>query len=311
MIFKPTLFSLAISAAICPAETIANWKVMFTAASGLASSTSGLNTHSPVFGDGTAEDMDGVGVAGRFGTTTTPESVTLAVGQTLTVSASVTLTGGVTTGGSAYRFAVLNDATKFDVPSADNWGGGWLHVVNTGSSTGELFQARTDANYMSNLANAVDLNAGKIFAGGALSANSATSYLWTMTITRDSETTVDLVSSFVGGPNNYSETYTKNDIATGLFTYNAVGMQATTAGDLDRLGSGHPTVKPVELLRYLCRLITPPDGVVLDLFAGSGSTGKAAVREGFRFIGVEREPEYYAIAVERIRHELQQGRLAI
>jgi hypothetical protein len=94
----------------------------------------------------------------------------------------------------------------------------------------------------------VDLNAGKIFAGGALSANSATSFLWTMTITRDSETTVDLVSSFVGGPNNYSETYTKNDIATGLFTYNAVGIQATTAGDLDRLSVSDAqfSVEPIE-----------------------------------------------------------------
>ena len=160
MIFKPTLFSLAISAAICPAEPIANWKVMFTATSGLASSTSGLDTDSPVFGDGSAEDMDGVGVAGRFGTLATPESVTLEVGQTLTVTATVTFTGGVTSGGSAYRFAVLEDGGKFDVPSPDNWAGGWLHLVNTASS-GELFRARTDGNYMSNQGDALDLNATK------------------------------------------------------------------------------------------------------------------------------------------------------
>jgi site-specific DNA-methyltransferase (adenine-specific) len=62
----------------------------------------------------------------------------------------------------------------------------------------------------------------------------------------------------------------------------------------------HPTVKPTDLMRYLCRLVTPPSGVVLDPFMGSGSTGKAAVAEGFRFIGIEREAEYVEIARARI-----------
>jgi site-specific DNA-methyltransferase (adenine-specific) len=62
----------------------------------------------------------------------------------------------------------------------------------------------------------------------------------------------------------------------------------------------HPTVKPTALMRYLCRLVTPPGGIVLDPFAGSGSTGKGAVLEGFRFIGIEREAEYVEIAKARI-----------
>jgi DNA modification methylase len=62
----------------------------------------------------------------------------------------------------------------------------------------------------------------------------------------------------------------------------------------------HPTVKPTDLMRYLCRLVTPPGGVVLDPFTGSGSTGKAAMLEGFRFVGIEREAEYVAIAQARI-----------
>ena len=62
----------------------------------------------------------------------------------------------------------------------------------------------------------------------------------------------------------------------------------------------HPTVKPTELMRYLCRLVTPPGGTVLDPFTGSGSTGRGAVLEGFNFIGIEREPEYAAIAERRI-----------
>lgn len=66
-------------------------------------------------------------------------------------------------------------------------------------------------------------------------------------------------------------------------------------------GNNHPTVKPTDLMRYLCRLVTPPGGVVLDPFMGSGSTGKAAVLEGFRFIGIEREAEYLEIARARIQ----------
>ena len=62
----------------------------------------------------------------------------------------------------------------------------------------------------------------------------------------------------------------------------------------------HPTVKPTNLMRYLCRLVTPPGGVVLDPFMGSGSTGKAAILEGFRFIGIDLNPEYIEIARGRI-----------
>jgi site-specific DNA-methyltransferase (adenine-specific) len=63
----------------------------------------------------------------------------------------------------------------------------------------------------------------------------------------------------------------------------------------------HPTVKPTDLMRYLCRLVTPPGGLILDPFAGSGSTGKAAAFEGFRFLGIELDPEYAEIAEARIR----------
>ncbi len=64
----------------------------------------------------------------------------------------------------------------------------------------------------------------------------------------------------------------------------------------------HPTVKPIELMRYLCRLVTPKGGTVLDPFTGSGTTGCAAVLEGFTFVGIEREPEYAEIARARIDH---------
>lgn len=67
----------------------------------------------------------------------------------------------------------------------------------------------------------------------------------------------------------------------------------------------HPTVKPTELMRYLCRLVTPPGGTVLDPFMGSGSTGKAAVLEEFAFIGVEIDSGYAEIADRRIRYAME------
>jgi site-specific DNA-methyltransferase (adenine-specific) len=76
-------------------------------------------------------------------------------------------------------------------------------------------------------------------------------------------------------------------------TPEAMGGERTTRNH-------HPTVKPTDLMRYLCRLVTPPGGTVLDPFMGSGSTGKAAMLEGFDFIGIERDPEYVKIAEARI-----------
>ena len=61
-------------------------------------------------------------------------------------------------------------------------------------------------------------------------------------------------------------------------------------------------MKPVSIMRWLCRLITPPGGIVLDPFAGSGTTGIAAVSEGFNFIGFEMDADHHAIAMARIGH---------
>ena len=97
----------------------------------------------------------------------------------------------------------------------------------------------------------------------------------------------------------------------------STGGQATdrkdgSAGlDSPRTGAGrkggarntHPTVKPLDLMRWLCRLITPPGGIVLDPFAGSGSTLIAALREGFKVIGVERDPQYVTIARARVEED--------
>ena len=78
---------------------------------------------------------------------------------------------------------------------------------------------------------------------------------------------------------------------------------------LDGGHNHHPTVKPTDLMRYLCRLVTPPRGVVLDPFMGSGSTGKAATLEGFDFVGIELDAGYLEIARRRIEHAQMQPAL--
>jgi len=86
-------------------------------------------------------------------------------------------------------------------------------------------------------------------------------------------------------------------------------------GDFEkRRANTHPTVKPIELMRYLVRMVTPPEGLVLDPFAGSGSTLCAAALEGFECLGIEREEEYVAIARARVAHweaERSQGQLSL
>lgn len=82
-------------------------------------------------------------------------------------------------------------------------------------------------------------------------------------------------------------------------TSTAEREESVTQNGQDRSNT-HPTVKPVELMRYLVRLITPKGGTVLDPFMGSGSTGLAAKTEGMEFIGIEREQEYFDIATDRI-----------
>lgn len=110
----------------------------------------------------------------------------------------------------------------------------------------------------------------------------------------------------------YCAKASKSDRSEGLegFPLKAGGMVSNTSGQhMTRRDEGgapgpvanhHPTVKPTDLMRYLCRLVTPPGGIVMDPFTGSGSTGKAAILEGFSFVGFELSAEYAAIAQARI-----------
>lgn len=77
------------------------------------------------------------------------------------------------------------------------------------------------------------------------------------------------------------------------------------AGRGGNVKNNHPTVKPLSLMQYLCKLVTPSNGVILDPFMGSGSTGCAAVKEGFNFIGFDLSPEYVKIAEARIANSIK------
>jgi site-specific DNA-methyltransferase (adenine-specific) len=103
----------------------------------------------------------------------------------------------------------------------------------------------------------------------------------------------------------------KRDRNEGLEDLPEVKAGSMSGGDETREGrptnqpmrqNFHPTVKPTELMRYLVKLITPPGGTVLDPFTGSGSTGKAAILEGFDFIGIELTEDYWPIIEGRLKH---------
>lgn len=94
---------------------------------------------------------------------------------------------------------------------------------------------------------------------------------------------------------------------TGGRVEGSAGLNDPRAGAGRTAGArnNHPTVKPCDLMRYLCRLITPAGGTVLDPFMGSGSTGKAAILDGFSFIGIELDPDHLTTAAARIAHSVK------
>lgn len=120
----------------------------------------------------------------------------------------------------------------------------------------------------------------------------------------------------------YCAKVSKSDRDAGMDRFVAASASEMTGGRAEgsvginnpRAGAGrtsgakntHPTVKPVDLMRYLCRLVTPAGGTVLDPFMGSGSTGKAAIAEGFRFIGIEMDPDHLVTAAARIGHAVKE-----
>lgn len=99
-----------------------------------------------------------------------------------------------------------------------------------------------------------------------------------------------------GGASRFFNTFEPDDVSPFLYCAKA---SRSERGKYNK----HPTVKPIKLMRHLVRLVTPTGGIVLDPFAGSGSTGVAALQEGLKFIGIEREEEYLDIACKRLSEE--------
>lgn len=137
------------------------------------------------------------------------------------------------------------------------------------------------------------------FAGGDLERGSETVYR-----EKDGRYPANLIHD---GSDEVLEHFPKTgNKSAGRFFYCAKPTTAEREEGTEALGGEegkrkniHPTVKPVDLMAYLCRLVCQPGGVILDPFMGSGSTGKAALAEGFSFIGIERDPEFFKIAQAR------------
>jgi hypothetical protein len=208
------------------AGTIANWKVFAADQNaGNTPATSNMNTDSPTIGDGTngdiLDDADGAYVGGRFGTVGTPLSVTLAVGETLTVSGSVTLSGGVGTNLSELRFGVFNAGTDFN--SSSTWSdGGFVVRADNG-----WWNARTNGAFVStggDAANITNLSEANETSGTIDYDSPTAAYDWSLSVTRDSLGTVDLSASIAGGDGSFSGTYSVNDVTTDKFTFDALGI---------------------------------------------------------------------------------------
>ena len=201
------------------AEPIANWKEFNPNVAVVPIMDAGTN--SPTFGDGVTENSaQQAWVGGRFGTVEAPASVTLAVGEALTVTGSVVLTGG-SNAINQFRFGLFNDGGKFALDDGNEWTGGWLHSIGT-MATSDLWQGRTDGPFPSTAGNAVDFDSVKTITG-IFDGDSVEPFTFLFSITRDSETTIDIVSLIEGGDGELSEGFDKEDIETSLFTYTSMG----------------------------------------------------------------------------------------
>jgi len=116
----------------------------------------------------------------------------------------------------------------------------------------------------------------------------------------------DISVNVGGGQRNPESTYDDKGGASRFFYIAKVSKTERNLG-LDK--NNHPTIKPINLMTYLCRLITPKGGVVLDPFMGSGSSGISALLEGFKFIGMEMDEDYFKIAQARINNFEQYRKL--
>jgi hypothetical protein len=214
------LFVAVASLTVIPVEagTVAHWKQLNVTVS---PALTGLDTDGPTIGDATANNAQSSWLAGRFGTVASPESVTLAIGQTLEISGRMILTGGTNTA-NQIRFGIFNDAGQFAAGDGSNWAGGWMH--NNGNvASSDLWRGSSTGAFVTTGGNSMDLNA-IITRTGLFDGSSVAPFVFRMTITRDSDTTLDIVSQFTGGDGSLDEMYVKDDVPASDFTFTCVGV---------------------------------------------------------------------------------------
>ena len=187
--------------------------------------------------------------------------------------------------------AAHNSKVAANVDKASQLGRWPANLIHDGSPEVVALFPNSDSPWIGN--NNSGAKGGRMFGGGQQSVNEKPEY-------RDAGSAARFF---------YQAKASRKDRNEGMDDPGPQFQRGTTLRQVentDTSGNNHPTVKPTDLMAYLCRLVTPPGGVVLDPFMGSGSTGKAAMREGFRFIGCELSEEYAAIARARIEHASQQ-----
>lgn len=190
-----------------------------------------------------------------------------------------------------------NFAAKPGVRGGDPAGRWPANLIHDGSDDVVALFPNSDSPWIGN--NNSGAKGGRMFGGGQQSvsekpeyrdAGSAARFFYCAKTSKKDRN--DGLDAF---PETTTKTFEGGKIASGK-TPDSMGGERTSR-------NSHPTVKPTELMAYLLRLVTPPGGTALDPFMGSGSTGKAAMREGFKFIGCEIDEQYAAIARARIEHE--------
>lgn len=179
-----------------------------------------------------------------------------------------------------------NFAAKPGVRGGDPAGRWPANLIHDGSPEVVALFPNSDSPWIGN--NNSGAKGGRMFGGGQQSVNEKPEY-------RDAGSAARFF---------YCAKTSRKDRNEGLTDPGPQFKHGTTLRKVESAetqGNNHPTVKPTDLMRYLCRLVTPAGGLVLDPFMGSGSTGKAASLEGFRFVGIELDPDYFAIAKARVR----------
>lgn len=195
------------------------------------------------------------------------------------------MTGTVAENVLAHGTGALNiDGCRVAAEKATGWGGGGSKLYEGGLSREGGEARQTDAGRWP--ANLIHDGSEEVLAMFPQSS---------VTGKRSEQSKAATVEGTSWGTDNHKSTEYTDSGSAARFFYCAKASKRDR-GD----GNNHPTVKPTDLMRYLCRLVTPPGGTVLDPFTGSGSTGKAAILEGFSFIGCELSDEYVAIAKARI-----------